>query len=95
MSKRTSPDPSTPAPAPAPPPPVVIHHPLFKWIVLGDFLLILLFGIGMAWASSGDSPTQLQSRFYEDFRTGLLMTLGAFIGLIGGKAADVVRPPSP
>lgn len=74
---------------------VVASHPLFKWLVAGDFALVILFALGMVWCAAADPATALQQDLYRDLQKGLFMTLGAFLGLIGGKSVDLVRSPSP
>lgn len=72
----------------------VTSQPLFKWIVLGDFALILLFGIGMGWCAGATQPSSLQRDMYNDLQKAFFMTLGAFLGLIGGKSADFMKVAS-
>lgn len=70
---------------------VVASHPLFKWLVLGDFALVILFAVGMLWCAADEPQSALKQNLYGDLQKAMFMTLGAFLGLIGGKSADVVQ----
>jgi hypothetical protein len=96
MTKPKSPAPATRgsgAPSSSPTPSaIVVSNPLFKWLVAGDCLFVILSALGMAWCAAAEPPTALQQSLFTDLQKALFMTLGAFLGLIGGKSADLVRP---
>lgn len=68
-------------------PGLATSSPLYKKIVLGIFVLIVLFAIALVLlAVYGDPNNDLIKSAFNDFADGLKVCLGAFVGLIGGKA---------
>jgi hypothetical protein len=73
----------------SPPKATITTNPLFHlliWINLG--LCGICLGV-MIWlsATTTDPMTQLQQQLYSTCETVFKMTAGAFIGLLGGRAA--------
>ncbi len=70
-------------------PPVISINPLFKLLIWVNSLLCLLTFIGMvvmAFTAPKD-PTPAQVQLSTACETVFKMTAGAFIGLLGGRAA--------
>jgi hypothetical protein len=71
-----------------PPKPSVINLSLtFKFIVIADLLLTVLslcVALGLSFVSE---PTPNQNSLFQTCSTTWKMGVGAFLGLIGGKAA--------
>jgi hypothetical protein len=95
--EKTAPDPEpvpTPAPAEKPKPtrkalPVITQNRLFAALILivtAAFLLSLV-GLGTLAAFGKDPPTTLQTKFADACDFTLKVTLGALVGLLGGRAA--------
>ncbi len=75
--------------------PVGFINPLFKLLIFINVCLCVvclgvMIGIGL---SAPEPPSDLQRQLYSACETVFKMTAGAFIGLLGGKAAsaDTVR----
>jgi hypothetical protein len=83
-----------PAPADKPKPtrkalPVITQNRLFAGLILivtAAFLLSLV-GLGLLALFGKDPPTALQSKFADACDFTLKVTLGALVGLLGGRAA--------
>lgn len=69
--------------------PIAIASPLFKlllWIVVG-VLFASLIGMGLLAFYGSETPTDFQRQFASMCDTAFKMTLGAVVGLLGGRAA--------
>jgi hypothetical protein len=77
--------------------PVVTINPLFKLLIVINLSLcvvslVVMVVVGL---TAVQPITELQRQLYSACETVFKMTTGAFIGLLGGKAAspDAVREP--
>lgn len=69
--------------------PVITQNRLFTLLILivtGAFLLSLI-GLGLLASFGKDPPTALQTKFADACDFTLKVTLGALVGLLGGRAA--------
>jgi hypothetical protein len=71
-------------------PPVVAINPLFKLLIWVNSALCLLTFIGMVVMAfvASEHPTPAQLQLTTACETVFKMTAGAFIGLLGGRAAS-------
>jgi hypothetical protein len=87
-----------PEPAPTPPEkpkpsrkalPVITQNRLFASLILivTVAFLLSLVGLGLLAAFGKDPPTALQTKFGDACDFTLKVTLGALVGLLGGRAA--------
>jgi hypothetical protein len=68
---------------------VAVSNPLFKlllWIIVG-VLFASLIGMGLLAFFAPQGQTDFQRQFAAMCDTGFKMTLGAIVGLVGGRAA--------
>jgi hypothetical protein len=76
--------------SPKPPKPIAVSNPLFKvllWIIVG-VLFASLLGMGLLAFLASKEQTEFQRQFASMCDTGFIkMTLGAIVGLLGGRAA--------
>ena len=69
--------------------PIAVTNPLFKillWII-DAVLFASLLGMGILAFFASDPQTDFQRQFAAMCDTGFKMTLGAIVGLLGGRAA--------
>lgn len=68
---------------------IAVSNPLFKvllWIIVG-VLFACLTGMGLLAFFAPHEQTDFQRQFASMCDTGFKMTLGAVVGLLGGRAA--------
>ena len=98
MAKEKPAQESDAAPAEKPKPtrkalPVITQNRLFAGLILivtAAFLMSLV-GLGVLAAFGKDPPTALQTKFADACDFTLKVTLGALVGLLGGRAASPDR----
>ena len=76
--------------------PTVVSNPTFKFL-LWAVLIILIFSMissGVVALVAGSKLTEAQRIFSEMCSTAFKMTLGALVGLLGGRAAKPDRVDS-
>ncbi len=76
--------------------PVVTINPLFKLlIVINLSLSVICLCVMVTLGLAAPTPSELQRQLYGACETVFKMTAGAFIGLLGGRAAspDSTREP--
>lgn len=74
-------------PPPTTQPALATSSPLYKKIVLGIFVLIVVFaGTLVLLGLFGDAQSKLLTSAFDHIADGLKVCIGAFVGLIGGKA---------
>src|ERR1700739_4880529 len=77
--------------------PMVTVNPLFKLLIIINLSLCVICPVVMVTVgvAASDPITELQRQLYSACETVFKMTAGAFIGLLGGKAAspDSIREP--
>lgn len=69
--------------------PIAVTNPLFKillWIIV-SVLFASLIGMGVLAFFAPSPQTDFQKQFAGMCDTGFKMTLGAIVGLLGGRAA--------
>lgn len=69
--------------------PIAVTNPLFSvllWIIVA-ILFASLLGMGLLAFFAPEQQTDFQRQFAAMCDTGFKMTLGAIVGLVGGRAA--------
>ena len=67
----------------------VTLNPLFKWAIIANVSICAVCFIGMiiVLVIGVDPLSQVQERFYGTCEKAFYLTTGAFVGLLGGRAA--------
>ncbi len=73
--------------------PVVTKNRLFVFLILVVcfFLTGSMLGLGLLAIFAHEPPTEMQKRFGEACLHIAMVTIGALVGLLGGKAASAER----
>jgi hypothetical protein len=61
----------------------------FKWVFLAIVAVMIFFFAAAIYLSAIAEPTDGQTTLLHFFVDGMKMCLGAILGLLGGRAADV------
>lgn len=74
--------------------PFALYNPLFKFIVWITIAILFtsLFGMGLLAFFAPREQTEFQRQFAAMCDTGFKMTLGAIVGLLGGRSARPEKP---
>lgn len=83
-------------PSKSPPPMPIRVNPLFNWLIIINSLLCLISLAVMIWAVSdpSDPMPKGKERLFSACEHVFTLTAGAFIGLLGGRAAAPDSLPS-
>jgi hypothetical protein len=70
------------------PRPIIWLNPAFKLLIclVAGAMVLSFVGLGLLAFFGKDPPTQLQTRFSEACWYGIMISLPALIGLLGGRA---------
>lgn len=70
--------------------PVVVSTPYFRWAVIINAIICLAAFCGMAGVAVfvADPMNRQQENFFNVCDKAFMMTAGAFLGLLGGRAAN-------
>lgn len=75
--------------------PVVTINPLFKLLLWVNSLLCLASLLVMIWTATEDPMSKGKERLFIACEHVFTLTAGAFIGLLGGRAAAPDQPQEP
>ena len=67
------------------------NMPAFQQVFFTVLFLTLLSGGASCWMASQSNPSSQQNRIFENAMTTWQVGVGAIVGLLGGKATDLLQ----